>query len=114
MCTGKKVLAGTSVGMVLVIDSEDIHYLPHCFQWHKDRVLKLLTMPQEMKACVCAEIPFPKDREEKTDQDTCGAPLENPLIASMGHGRVRYHSHTEGEEEEAEGEKQITLLTWSM
>ena len=74
-------------------------------------------MPQQMKACVCAEIPYPKDEEEKTDQDACDAPLENPLIASVGHGRVRYHSYTESEEEEAEGKEQqetITLLTWAM
>ena len=58
MCTDRKVLVGTTVGMVAIFDSETTNLL-NCFNWHKDKVRTLLAMPREVEPCVCAEVPFP-------------------------------------------------------
>ena len=66
MCTDRKVLVGTTVGMVTVFDSETTNLL-NCFNWHKDKVRTLLAMPREVEPCVCAEVPFPDQEARSSD-----------------------------------------------
>ena len=54
---GKKVLVGTDVGTVGVIDSETCEVL-YCLQWHASKVRTLLVMPKEMEPCICPEFPL--------------------------------------------------------
>jgi hypothetical protein len=61
--SGKKVLVGTDIGSVGIIDSETCQVL-HCLQWHTSKVRSLLLMPKEMEPCVCAEIPLPEFHRE--------------------------------------------------
>ena len=57
--SGRKVLVGTDVGTVGIIDSETCQVL-YCLKWHSSKVRCLLLMPKEMEPCICSEVPLPE------------------------------------------------------
>lgn len=65
MTTGRKILVGTTSGVVGIFDSETRGLL-NSLSWHKDKVRTLLVMPKEMEPCICSEIPFPEKEEESS------------------------------------------------
>ena len=116
LASGKKVLVGTDVGTVGIIDSETCEVL-HCLQWHAQKVRTLLLMPAEMEPCVCSETPLAESSVENSggarrtstrkiirqrtlsDTDLPSLPDNNPMsihnaeperhmVASIGNGRT--------------------------
>ena len=67
MCSGRKVLIGTTTGVVAIFDSQTVELL-NSFKWHKDKVRMLLAIPRQVEPCICAEIPFPE--QETTNRNS--------------------------------------------
>ena len=92
---GKKIIVGTVSGEVVILNSEDMNILAACF-WHKGEVEALLVIPEEVKPCICAEIPF--EEPDDTNAQICmvtenkyNIPNIEPnaaMIASIGKGRI--------------------------
>ena len=61
--SGRKVLVGTDVGTVGIIDSETCQVL-QSLKWHTSKVRSLLLMPKEMEPCICSELPLPEIRRD--------------------------------------------------
>lgn len=108
--SGKKVLVGTDIGTVGIIDSEMCEVL-HCLQWHTHKVRTLLLMPKEMEPCICSEISLAESQllnrsstrklvHQRTlsDADLISLPdnpckvhnaeLERCMVASIGNGKA--------------------------
>lgn len=94
---GKKIIIGSASGEVVILNSEERNILAY-YSWHQSEVKALLSMPEEIKPCICAEIPFeqPSDTEFDTHKSMV---TENPykvpnpepnaaMIASIGKGRA--------------------------
>ena len=82
MAVGRKILVGTTSGVVGIFDSET-RCLLNSLSWHKDKVRTLLVMPKEMEPCICSEIPFP-DKEESSGS---ASPPMGSSSASPSHGQ---------------------------
>ena len=67
--SGKKVLVGTDIGIVGIIDSETCLII-HILQWHASKVRSLLLMPKQIEPCVCPEIPLPEFHREHSGSGT--------------------------------------------
>ena len=88
VATGRKILVGSTSGVVGIFDSETRHLL-NSFSWHKDKVRTLLVMPKEMEPCICAEIPFPeKAGEEANDVITPPSTASSSETPSPLHGKT--------------------------
>ena len=85
VATGRKILVGTTSGVVGIFDSET-RCLIHSLIWHKDKVRTLLVMPKEMEPCICAEIPFPEKEDEANGLAT--PPSASSETASPLHGKA--------------------------
>ena len=98
---GKKIIIGVASGEVVVLNSEERSILAY-YSWHKGEVEALLTMPEEIKPCICAEIPFeqPSDivshaHKGIVTENKYGVPNLDPnavMIASIGKGRITLDS----------------------
>ena len=64
--SGRKVLVGTDIGTVGIIDSENCQVL-HCLKWHTSKVRSLLLMPKEMEPCICSELPLPEIKRDDAE-----------------------------------------------
>ena len=64
--SGRKVIVGTDVGIVGIVESESCRVL-HLLHWHTEKVRTLLLMPREMEPCICSEIPLPEPPETFTN-----------------------------------------------
>ena len=96
---GKKVIIGTASGEVVILNTEERNILV-CYSWHKGEVEALLTMPEEIKPCICAEILFEQPSDTESDshksksiatENTHKVPNPEPnaaMIASIGKGRI--------------------------
>ena len=67
---------GTSIGSVGIFNSKTLEVI-QLLTWHKDKVRMLLVMPQQVDACICAEVPFPD--QEKEDCVNKKYPMESSL-----------------------------------
>lgn len=123
VCSGRKVIVGTSIGSVGVFDSETLDVL-QSFNWHKDKVCMLFPMPRQVEPCICAEVPFPDPEcdygNDKTEMESSPsirekryfpkqAKLENStsepestMITSIGNGRCSYSIHKQSKEGKAQ------------
>ncbi len=73
---------GTTIGAVVIIDSESITLLKY-LNWHEDKVRALLVMPEQVGPCICAEIPFPKSDScitSKSSSDKSLVPKKKTLV----------------------------------
>lgn len=61
--SGQRVLVGTDMGTVGIIDSHTCQVL-HCLKWHTSKVRSLLLLPPEMEPCICSELPLPEMRRD--------------------------------------------------
>ena len=89
VASGRKILVGTTSGVVGIFDSETLSLL-NALHWHKDKVRTLLVMPKEMEPCICSEIPFPEKEEDSTHTSgvttpSTGSENSSPLHA---HGKT--------------------------
>ena len=108
LAQGRRLYVGTVSGLVAVFDSLTYNLLTH-FLWHKGKVRSLLLLPEEIKACVCAEVAFKGSEnkpafsnfERRGSHSSLGSLQDNPLfmpnpggklsmVASIGNGRRRY------------------------
>ena len=97
----KKIIIGVASGEVVVLNSEERRILA-CYSWHKSEVEVLLTMPEEIKPCICAEIPFKQPSDTVSDasknmatENKYKVPNLEPnavMIASIGTGRITLDS----------------------
>lgn len=94
---GKKIIIGAASGEVVILNSEERSILAY-YSWHKGEVEALLAMPEEIKPCICAEIPFEQPSDCISDARNT-MPIENhqrlpnpepnaAMIASIGKGRI--------------------------
>ena len=74
VASGRKILVGTTSGVVGIFDSETRSLL-NALHWHKDKVRTLLVMPKEMEPCICSEIPFPEKEKDSTHTSGVTTPL---------------------------------------
>lgn len=100
----KKIFVGTTGGTVAVLDSETKTFLT-AYSWHEGKVDALLDLPEEVKPCICSEIPFVSPDQESdcrrhsqiyvptTDNIHCIPNLEPDavMIASIGKGKINYN-----------------------
>lgn len=88
IATGRKILVGTTSGVVGIFDSETRSLL-NILHWHKEKVRTLLVMPKEMEPCICSEIPFP-EREEEDSVHSSGVttPSTSSTNSSPLHGKT--------------------------
>ena len=85
-CTGHKILAGTFIGAVAILDSKSTDLLSY-LNWHNDNVQALLVLPKQTESCTCAEIPFPKkDKSDTTSSDSV-------LVVSVGKEGEVFRTH---------------------
>ena len=73
VASGRKILVGTTSGVVGIFDSETFSLL-NALHWHKDMVRTLLVMPKEMEPCICSEIPFPEKEEDSANKSGVTTP----------------------------------------
>ena len=138
---GRRLYVGTVSGLVAVFDSMTYNLLTH-FLWHKGKVRSLLLLPEEIKACVCAEVPFKGSESSKpafsnferrvSHATLAGSVQDNPLfmpnpggklamIASIGNGRRKYSCAPKPEKNSsltrsltgASVRDDVTLLLWN-
>ena len=83
-CKNRKVLFGTSIGSVGIIDSESCNLLDY-FDCHRGAVQALLIMPHEIESYVCAEIPFLDGIRGHSTWES-----DSSLITTIGKGRQGY------------------------
>lgn len=69
---------GTTIGSVGIFDSETLDVI-QLLTWHKDKVRMLLVMPQQVEACICAEVPFPERENVECDNRDMVSGMESPL-----------------------------------
>ena len=102
---GKKIIIGAASGEVVILNSEGKSLLAF-YSWHKGEVKELLTIPEEIKPCICAEIPFeqPDDvhdaQRSKGTENIHAVPNPEPnatMIASIGKGRMTLDSSQNSE-----------------
>ena len=94
---GKKIIIGAASGEVVILNSEERSVLAY-YSWHKGEVEALLVMPEEIKPCICAEIPFEQPSDAVSDahklvvtENNFVIPNPEPnavMIASIGKGRI--------------------------
>ena len=84
---GRKILVGTTSGVVGIFDSET-RCLLNSLSWHKDKVRTLLVMPKEMEPCICSEIPFP-DKKDETNGHVTTPPMGSNAASPLHGNRTR-------------------------
>ena len=87
VASGRKILVGTTSGVVGIFDSETFSLL-NALHWHKDMVRTLLVMPKEMEPCICSEIPFPEKEEDSADKSGVTMPLTGSENSSPSHRKT--------------------------
>ena len=83
--SGRKILVGTTSGVVGIFHSETRSLL-NALHWHKDKVRTLLVMPKEMEPCICSEIPLPEKKDDSAHTSGVTTPStgsENSKIAGV-------------------------------
>lgn len=116
LAQGRRLYVGTVSGTVGVFDSQSFGLITN-FTWHRGKVRTLLLLPEQVKGCVCAEVPKEENelkREEtlrlrsllssKTPSttnitNTCfidNANANLSLVASIGNGRLKLIPETGG------------------
>jgi hypothetical protein len=84
VASGRKILVGTTSGVVGIFDSETRSLL-NALHWHKDKVRTLLVMPKEMEPCICSEIPLPEKEEDSTHTSGVATPTTG---SENSHGKT--------------------------
>ena len=87
VASGRKILVGTTSGVVGIFDSETRSLL-NALHWHKDKVRTLLVMPKEVEPCICSEIPFPEKEEDSTHTSGVTTPSTGSENSSPLHGKT--------------------------
>ena len=87
VASGRKILVGTTSGVVGIFDSET-RALLNALHWHKDKVRTLLVMPKEMEPCICSEIPFPEKEEDSAHTSGVTTPSTGSANSSPLHGKT--------------------------
>ena len=87
IASGRKILVGTTSGVVGIFDSETRSLL-NALHWHKDKVRTLLVMPKEMEPCICSEMPFPDKEEDSTHSSGVATPSTGSEKSSPFHGKT--------------------------
>ena len=130
---GKVLYVGTMGGVVAMFDSMTQQLLSR-LTWHNGKVRYLLVLPDQTKACICAEVPLERQTggrgrattaatHHQTSPATSAASPQHhstlnsstsyPLIASIGNGRRRYLAHEQPQERGRErGGEDVALLVW--
>ena len=87
IASGRKILVGTTSGVVGIFDSET-RSLINALHWHKDKVRTLLVMPKEMEPCICSEIPFPEKDEDSVHTSGVTTPSTGSENSSPLHAKT--------------------------
>ena len=133
LAQGRRLYVGTVSGIVAIFDSMSFILITH-FSWHEGKVHSLLLLPEQIKACVCAEVPIveSKDRTLSSPLKRClsvpsSSQVTNPcfvpnigtelsLVASIGNGHLKLLTKEEKKEANVQPlrcfRKDITLLMW--
>ena len=131
LAQGRRLYVGTVSGIVAIFDSISFGLITQ-FSWHEGEVHSLLLLPEQIKACVCAEVPIveSKDRTLSSPLKRClsvSSQVTNPcfvpnigtelsLVASIGNGHLKLLTKEEKEEANVQPlrcfRKDITLLMW--
>lgn len=110
LAQGRKLFVGTLSGLVAVFDSQSFGLIAR-YSWHEGKVRSLLHLPEQVKTCICAEVPLMEEYQTRTSagsgksthHDVC-------LIASIGNGRVKYGNEEKKDLENSIG--QSRRFTW--
>lgn len=103
LAQGRRLYVGTISGTVAVFDSQSFGLITN-FTWHKGKVRTLLLLPEQVKSCVCVEVPFGVEEDKVTRErsrshiksslqtNSCFVQNTNcnlSLVASIGNGRLK-------------------------
>ena len=134
LAQGRRLYVGTLSGIVAAFDSQSLGLIAR-YSWHEGKVRSLLVLPEQVKSCLCAEVPLKTESKQqhipiatrhvnnKCYMSNSGYDLE--LIASIGNGRIKYNCTEEKKDLENsmsfhsrhfswmnKSHEDITLLVW--
>jgi serine/threonine protein kinase/ankyrin repeat protein/GTPase SAR1 family protein len=118
---GRRLYVGTLTGTVAVFDSLTCG-LVTWFSWHQGKVRTLMLLPEEVKTCVCGEIPINEGRRESqhalvsenSNHSTDNDHMEASLLASIGNGRTKLLTNQSPPRRMTRtNNEDITLLLWN-
>ena len=127
LAQGRRLYVGTLSGIVAVFDSMSFGLITQ-FSWHEGKVRSLLLLPEQIKACVCAEVPIVESKDKTLSNqlrrclsvplsqviNPCFVPnigTELSLVASIGNGRLKLLTKEEKEEVNMQPSRRFTWMT---
>lgn len=127
LAQSRRLYVGTLSGIVAIFDSMSFGLITQ-FSWHEGKVRSLLLLPEQIKACVCAEVPIvgSKDRalssQLKRSLSVPSSRVINPcfipnvgtelsLVASIGNGRLKLLTKEEKEEANTQPSRRFTWMS---